>query len=195
MGELSTLELQSWLKKWLTWPIDFECCKLIEQSWCVSSFWSCSMPRVSQESIYRGLRKKNNLDSKQTNSQFMNRVTERINHVLLEYINQTYPEQDGRFLQLIMKLPELTAIRYKSRSLILISIWTCGVQSSIYPFAKLCISWNFQKCTFFKYPLLIKLFWNIKIQPKNRIVVVGKEANRFYRCADVDGRNAECTIQ
>ena len=44
----------------------------------------------------------------------MNRVTERINHVLLEYINQTYPEQDGRFLQLIMKLPELAAIRYKS---------------------------------------------------------------------------------
>ena len=47
----------------------------------------------------------------------MNRVTERINHVLLEYINQTYPEQDGRFLQLIMKLPELTAIRYVRRSL------------------------------------------------------------------------------
>ena len=58
------------------------------------------------------------LDSKQTNSQFMNRVTERINHVLLEYINQTYPEQDGRFLQLIMKLPELTAIRYVRRSLV-----------------------------------------------------------------------------
>ena len=42
----------------------------------------------------------------------MNRVTERINHVLLEYINQTYPEQNGRFLQLIMKLPELAAIRF-----------------------------------------------------------------------------------
>ena len=42
----------------------------------------------------------------------MNRVSERINQVLLEYVNQNYPDQDGRFLQLIMKLPELRAVRY-----------------------------------------------------------------------------------
>ena len=51
-------------------------------------------------------------DSKQPNTQFMNRVSERINQVLLEYVNQNYPDQDGRFLQLIMKLPELRAVRY-----------------------------------------------------------------------------------
>ena len=52
-----------------------------------------------------------NSDSKQPNTQFMNRVSERINQVLLEYVNQNYPDQDGRFLQLIMKLPELRAAR------------------------------------------------------------------------------------
>lgn len=41
----------------------------------------------------------------------MNRVSERIQQVLMEYVTRNYPDHEGRFLQLIMKLPELRAVR------------------------------------------------------------------------------------
>ena len=50
-------------------------------------------------------------DTKQVNSQYMNRVSERIQQVLMEYVTRNYPDHEGRFLQLIMKLPELRAVR------------------------------------------------------------------------------------
>jgi len=52
-------------------------------------------------------------DTKQVNSQYMNRVSERIQQVLMEYVTRNYPDHEGRFLQLIMKLPELRAVSQK----------------------------------------------------------------------------------
>ena len=41
----------------------------------------------------------------------MNRVSERIQQVLSEYTTRNYPDHAGRFLHLIMKLPDLRAVR------------------------------------------------------------------------------------
>ena len=52
------------------------------------------------------------IDSKVQNQHFMTRVSERINSCLLEYVHANYPDQADRFLQLLMRLPDVRGLRY-----------------------------------------------------------------------------------
>ena len=72
--------------------------------WSIDQLTKAVGDKVTQ---YENFRK----DTKQVNSQYMNRVSERIQQVLMEYVTRNYPDHEGRFLQLIMKLPELRAVR------------------------------------------------------------------------------------
>jgi hypothetical protein len=49
-------------------------------------------------------------DSKAQNVHYMTRVSERINACLLEYVHDNYPEQSDRFLQLLMRLPDVRGL-------------------------------------------------------------------------------------